>query len=808
MWMELEARSPVWRRCVASVRAGSAAPFGKPVAALFVAGTGAALWAPVLLPLPLRLLLLASGVAGWVMGGRARCIGALLAGAGWAALHAGWALERQLPPALEGHTVPVIGAVVGLPDMEARRTRFLLRVDSDDRQLESLRGRLLQLAWYDDFGATKVGPRRELRAGARWNFSAKLRAPRGLQNPGGFDAERHALTQRITATGVVRGAVAQVLAAPRGVDAWRERMAQRIDMAVGMPTSRYVRALALGDTRALDERDWQVLRASGLTHLIAISGFHVGMVAGCVAWLSGLLWWALPQLARWFPRPQAAALAAFAGALGYAAAAGFSLPTVRTVLMIGVVVAARLWRRQICMGNCLALAALVVLLWDPLSILVAGFWLSFAGVAWLVWCLPERAHWFKAFLSAQWVATVGLLPLTVMLFGQASAIGPLANLLAIPWWTLVVVPLALLGTALEAVVPGSGAWLWRASAGCFDLSWSLFARLAESRFALWWLPEAGWVALPLAVIGALWLLLPRGVPGKWLAGLLWLPLLWPPRGSPAVGEVQLQVLDVGQGLSVLVRTARHQLLYDAGPAVRDGFDAGERVVVPALRAQGIGHLDAIVISHGDADHAGGADAVRAVVPAARWLTPPGLTMRAATACVAGQRWRWDGVEFEFLHPTSTFPYLGNESSCVLRVASRHGVALLTGDIGEVIEQGLVKRSRELLRADVVVVPHHGSAGSSRPDFVVATQARLVVVSAGYGNRFGHPRADVVRRWQHAGAEVLDTATSGAVSIWLDEAGLQARERRIWRSRVWDAAERARAAAILSTIEQTAAVPEG
>lgn len=806
--MEPETMSPGWRARSVFARAGAPVPFGKPVAALFVTGICAALWAPALPSLSLRVLLLVSGVVSWLLGGRWRCIGALLAGVGWAALHAGWALTGQLPPALEGQVTQLVGTVAGLPDVEARRTRFLLRVDGDGRQPVPLRGRLLQLAWYDDFGATEVGPRRELHAGARWRFSAKLRAPRGLQNPGGFDAERHALAQRVAATGIVRTGDAPVLAPPRGLDAWRERVAQRIDVAVSSRSSRYVRALALGDTRGLDEADWQVLRATGLTHLIAISGFHVGMVAGCVAWLTGLLWWCMPWLARHIPRPQAAALMALAGAFGYAAVAGFSLPTVRTVLMIAVVVAARLWRRPAGLGSCLALAALAVSLWDPLSILVAGFWLSFAGVAWLIWCLPERTHWFKGFLSAQWVATVGLLPLTVMLFGQASAIGPLANLLAIPWWTLVVVPLALLGTALEAVLPGTGVWLWRASGACFDLSWQLFAWLAESRFALWWLPETGWMALALAMVAALWMLLPRGVPGKWMAGLLWLPLLWPPRGLPAIGEAQLQVLDVGQGLSVLVRTARHQLLYDAGPAVRDGFDAGERVVVPALRAQGIGHLDAVVISHGDADHAGGADAVRAVVPAARWLSPPGLTLQATSPCVAGRRWQWDGVEFQFLHPTPAFPYLGNESSCVLRVASRHGTVLLTGDIGEVIEQGLVKRSRALLNADVVVAPHHGSGGSSRPDFVAATQARLVVVSAGYGNRFGHPRADVVRRWQHAGAEVLDTATSGAISIWLGEGGLQVRERRIWRSHVWDAAERARAAAILSPIEQTAAVPEG
>ncbi len=788
--------------------AAAVAPFGVAVAALFAAGTCATLYAPWMLPGALSAVLLAAGIVGWWWGGMWRCAGALLAGAGWAALHAGWVLGGQLPLALEGQTLQVSGVVAGLPEAEARRTRFQLRVDADATQVPALQGRLLQLAWYDDFGATGIGPRHALKAGSRWQFQVKLRAPRGLQNPGGFDAERHALARRLVATGLVRPGTEQALMPPRGIDAWRERMATRIDAAVVSHSSRYVRALALGDTRALADGDWHILRATGLTHLIAISGFHVGMVARCVGLLAALLWRLAPWLGRVLPRPQAAALAALAGAVVYAAVAGFSLPTVRTVLMIAVVVAARGWRRPLDLPGSLALAALAVLLWDPLSILMAGFWLSFAGVAWLLWCLPERQHWFRGFLAAQWVATLGLLPLTVMLFGQASAAGPLANLLAIPWWTLVVVPLALLGTALEALLPGAGGWAWQLSAACFDLSWPLFSWLSASCFALWWLPEAGPFALPLALAGALWLLLPQGVPGKGMALLLWLPLLWPSRELPAEGEFELQVFDVGQGLAVLVRTARHSLLYDTGPAVRDGFDAGERVVVPGLRALGVAHLDAGVISHGDADHAGGLEAVRAVVPVARWQVPPGWALEGSTRCVAGQRWRWDGVEFEFLHPTAGFPYLGNESSCVLRVGSAHGVALLTGDIGEVIERRLVRSTPALLKADVVLAPHHGSGGSSQASFIAATQARLVLVSAGHGNRFGHPRAEVVERWKRAGAEVLQTGSSGAVRVWLGKAGLQLRERRTWRPRIWDAAERARAAAILSPIEQAAMVPEG
>ena len=782
---------------------------GKAVAAGFLLGVCAVAWAPALLPSPLGWLALLVGLLGWW---RLRCRrwpGALLAGVGWMGVQMGSGLQAQLPATMEGREFLLRGEVVSLPEHEVRRTRFHFRVDDDVAQPAVLRGQRLQLAWYDPFGASLPGRRLELRAGERWQLQVRLRAPRGLSNPGGFDAERHALALRLVANGVVRVLPApRRLAAGTGLQAWREAVSDRIVGSVGAGSARYVQALALGDTRGLGELDWQRLRATGLTHLIAISGFHVGMVAISGAWLVAGMWWLLPGLGRWLPRLQAAAIGAFLVALVYAAAAGFALPTVRTVLMIGVIVLARLWRRPVSVTGSLGLAALAVLSVDPLSVLVAGFWLSFAGVALLAACLPERLHWLRGFLSAQWVATLGLLPLTVLLFGQASAVGPLANLVAIPWWSLVVVPLALLGTAAEALWTGAGALPWRASAWCFDLSWPLFETLADSRLSLWWLPEPAWFALPLALLGALWTLLPRGVPGRGLALLLWLPLLLPWRELPGDGEFEIVVLDVGQGLSVLVRSRAHALLYDAGPAVRDGFDAGERVVVPALRALGVRRLDRLVLSHGDHDHAGGAAAVQTEMPGVPLLGPPGIPGAEAAPCEAGQQWSWDGVQFEFLHPAAGFPYLRKESSCVLRVGGPYGVALLTGDIGAVIEQGLVRRSPRALRADVVLVPHHGSGGSSTRAFIAATGARLAVVSAGHANRFGHPRADVRERWRRSGAELLETAGSGAVRVWLGKGGIQLRERRIWRSRGWDAAERARAAAILSTSKQAAIEPEG
>jgi competence protein ComEC len=469
-------------------------------------GVMGCLWLPSP-PGPMLLCIAATilAVAAWMRGAWKRlavlAFGFLLAG-----LHVSWGMDRQLPLTMEHRQFDLTGTVIELPQHEARRTRFVLKVDDAGSQPEALRGMRVRLAWYDAYGAETLpadAPRLRIAAGSRWSLTAKLRAPRGLRNPGGVDGEKHALIDRIVATGYVRNPeFARELALPRGIDAWREAMSARIADAVPWTSSRFVRALALGDTRALDDSDWERLRASGLTHLIAISGFHVGLVAGFFALSMRALWWCWPVLGRRMPRPQVAVLAALIGATLYAALAGFALPTVRTVLMIAVVAAARVSRRGWRPVDAMSLAMIAILLLDPLSVLSAGFWLSFGGVAWLLWCLPQGGqHPLREFFAAQGVATIGLLPLTVVLFGQASLVGPFANLLAIPWWSLLVVPLSLIGTALETLHAGWGGPVWRLAAIAFDPSWALFSMLADSPLALWWLPEPRWFA-PAAARGA------------------------------------------------------------------------------------------------------------------------------------------------------------------------------------------------------------------------------------------------------------------------------------------------------------------
>lgn len=710
----------------------------------------------------------------------------ICAGALWAMVVGAGAMDARLPRGLEGQDFVVTGVVDELPLVREDATRFAFTADSAslDGKPVPLHGRMM-VSWYDN------AP--DLQPCQRWRVLLRLKRPRGLINPGTADAERMALQRRIVATGYVReDAGNTLLAQGHCVDGVRGAIAAGIAARVRDPhDAALLQAFSVGDTRGLSQRDWEVARANGIPHLIAISGFHVGVSAVFGVWLASALYLLWPGLALRWPRVQAQAAGALLVAGIYSALAGFGLPTVRTLLMIAVVALARCSRRGGSGAQSLALALLAILLVDPLAVLAAGFWLSFTGVALLMLCLQSRGRGLRAFLheltAGQILMTVSLLPLTLWFFGEASLVGALSNLIAVPFVSFVIVPCALLGMLCLGLCPPLATPVLWVAAQLAHAQWWLLEHMATWLGAHWFLPQVLPWALLLATLGALWLFLPRGVPLRALGLVLFLPLLWPPLAKPAAGAFEAWVLDVGQGLAVLLRTRDHAMLYDTGARYPSGFDLGEAAVLPAIHALGMGRLDTLMVSHADNDHAGGALTVATAFPQAqRFAGEPERMPLPMTACVAGQSWEWDGVRFRVLNPMVGAGGKGNDRSCVVMVEGVGGRLLLTGDITSKAEPRVLAALGDG-PSPVLLVPHHGSKTSSSDDFIDAVDAPFAIVSAGWRNRFGHPKPEVMARYAEARVPVLNTADSGAVALDFPVTGAprvaarwRLREPRYWR----------------------------
>ena len=695
------------------------------------------------------------------------CLVLIAAAFAWTALRADLALGARLPHALEKQDILVAGHVTDLPEVQEGSTRFDFDIASAQFEGHAVpvRGHV-RLSWY----ATRGNPAPAIAPCSTWRVRVRMKRPHGLVNPGGFDFERSALQQGIIATGYVReDPVNTRLADGVCVDGVRARIAHAI--VATLPddphAARLLRALSVGDERALDEHDWQVVRATGIAHLIAISGFHVGLAAVFGALLVRLVWWLIPALALRLARPLAEAAVAFPASLAYGALAGFGLPTTRTLLMIAVVAGWRLLRRGGGFGESFGLALAAILIVDPLSVLSAGFWLSFAGVALLAWTLARdsglRGH-LKEIGLAPLLMTLALLPLTAWFFGQASLVGPLANLVAVPFVSFVIVPVDLAACAALFVWPWAGRLLLHACAYLVDALWWFLAHLAAWRPAMQYLPETGLLAFVLACIGAIWLLAPRGVPARALGALLLLPICWPRSTVAPEGEFRAVVLDVGQGLSVLVRTRSHALLVDTGARYPSGFDLGAATVVPGLHALGVERLDRLIISHGDNDHSGGAVSVLAAYPGTpAWGGEPARGPVPMAQCRAGQHWQWDGVEFRILHPSVPVTLKNNDAGCVLLVTGKGGRLLLPADTSSKVESGIA-RAIPPGAPLVLVAPHHGSKTSSSVAYLEALRPRFAIASTGYLNGYHHPAPAVVARYADLDIPLLNTPVTGAVRI--------------------------------------------
>lgn len=732
--------------------------------------------------------LVAAGFGLWLWP-RGRWPMALLFGMSLAAMHGAIALEARWPAALDGAEAEAQGRVVGIPYRDELALRFELRPAAATVDGESVPvGGLWRVSWY--------GPAVALRPGDEVRLRIRLRVPHGTANPGAFDFERYAIERRISASATVRQLLAHEPDDGGSIDGTRARLSTWIAEERGDgPVPGLLRALAVGDQAPVEDSAWSVLRATGTTHLVAISGFHVGLVGGFAALLAGLAMRLVPRLGLLRPRRQVQALAALLAAFGYSLLAGMSIPVQRTLVMIAVVLGAVLLRRALGPWSALGLAAVAVMLFDPLAVLNPGFWLSFAGVAWLLFCLGARSRedWWLSFGRAQLVSALGLLPITLWFFQQGSLVGPLANLIAAPWVSFVSVPLVLTATGLSGLAPELAAATLALADRLTSLLWSLLERMAAWPGAEWYLPEPDPLVMLLALAGALILVLPRAVPGRALGLLLLVPLLVPRVDRPPTGAFDARIVDVGQGLAVLVTTREHALLVDTGAAHGRGSVA-ERVVVPTLRAAGVTRLDGLVITHMDNDHAGGLGAVEAAL-APGWLRRGGPGERG-DPCRAGDGWHWDGVEFRVLHPPAHFPELGNDSACVLSIGNGEGRLLIPSDIGDAVESMLIRTEGERLRSAVLVVPHHGSRSSSSTAFLRRVRPEVAVFTVGHRNRFSHPAPEVVRRYRLVGATMLDSASSGQIHLRLDpERGVvtlreqRRAQARWWHTRIEPAAER-------------------
>lgn len=719
-------------------------------------------------------------------------VGMALGGFLWAAAMATWTLSNSLPEIWEGRDIRVSGVVAEMPQPGARALRFTFKVEQVLTPGAEVPPRIA-LVWFSERGEPTQPV---VRAGQCWQFSVRLRRPHANANPYGFDLEPWLLERRVRAVGYVRSQDAptrmsdMVWRAGYLREAVRERVRERLMTTLADRTyAGVIVALAVGDQRAIPREQWKVFTRAGVNHLMSISGLHITMVAALVFALVLRLWRLAAPLAVRIPALRAATAAGLVAALAYAALAGFAVPAQRTVYMLAAVAFA-LWSGWRWPASAiLGLALFAVVIVDPMAVLSAGFWLSFGAVCAITLAGAggqPRRHWLAAWLRMQWAVTIALVPLLLALFQQVSLVSPLANAIAIPVVSLCVAPLALLSIILPLD------FIALAAHAVMAVCMRFLEALVALPVVTWQQHSPLWWTVPLGVLGAGWLLMPRGFPSRWAGVVLMLPMFFARPIHPAPGALWVTVLDVGQGLAVLVRTRSHSMLFDAGPQYSENGDAGERIVVPNLRGSGIGGLDLVIVSHDDSDHAGGATSVLAALPVQRVLTSSDRVAAdagtGAERCELGQRWRWDDVDFEMLHPSAdsyNLPAIrDNDRSCVVRIVSTYGSVLIPGDIERRSEQELSVLFGERLAANVLVAPHHGSRTSSSQAFLDAVNPGYVIVPVGYRNRFGHPHALVSARYRQAGARVLRTDVSGAITIRFGASGIDIGSQRARAPRYW------------------------
>ncbi len=695
----------------------------------------------------------------------------LLVGLNWATYRAHQRLQWSLPQTLIKKPVLITGTINSLPKVQQQYTSFIIKTDSIALKKVSTQ---LRITWYDN--KSQRAPL--FHVGERWRLVVKLIPPHGTHNPGGFDVQRWMFIKGLRASGYVvardsRNKQYSDAHTAYCVDHLREQLASFIQHALQhstdwKPLAAIITALVIGSRNSMSVDEWQVFQNTGTSHLIAISGLHIGLVATAIYFLFNFLWSRSAFLVRRFPAPRAAACASIIAACIYSVLAGFSLPTQRAIVMIGVVMLGQVMNWTLPVWQRLLLAFFLILLWEPFSVYSASFWLSFFAVGWIAYVMGGRLHvekGWRGWLRIQTALFLGLLPITLWFFQRASLAMFPANLVAIPWISLLIVPAALIACILYGCHHALGIWAMGLVGKLLWPLWWTLKYLAALPHVVFWHAVTG-VSVLIASVGAVFiLLLPRGWPYRWL-GLFWLlPLFFSHPNYPAKGSLRLTMLDVGQGLSAVLQTAHHVLVFDTGPSSPTGYDAGKAIVVPYLLSRSIRTINALVVSHGDNDHIGGAASIAKLLNVRRILTsvPSRFKQAHVVACHVGEHWMWDGVSFTILSPQKGQPYQDNNSSCVLRVVAGAKSVLLTGDIERPTEQVLVQ-DHASLQATILQAPHHGSRTSSSQAFISAVSPSFVVFPIGYCNRYHFPSKQVVLRYRQEHAKLLNSARDGAVTF--------------------------------------------
>ena len=720
-------------------------------------------------------------------GGTLACC--LLAGFLWAQFQANGLLQQRLAAELTNKNLQVSGFIASLPTRQGNRIQFNFDITQMLSPQLSAYPHRVHLSWYSDSPV-------ELQPGDAWQLTVRLKAPHNYMSPGAFDYSAWLLQKGIVATGYVRTHADNKLL---GRSSWRypvqhlrfQYQAFLHTALAKMPAAGLINALVIGDRSGISRSDWTVLQQTGTVHLMAISGLHIGLVAGFVFFLVMQLWRFIPRVCLVLPAPKIAAIVAWLAALIYAALAGFAIPTQRALIMLAVILLSVFLQRTHKPSQVISAALLLVLVWDPFAVLSASFWLSFCAVALIYYVLqhqPRHASRLSKWWRMQLAISLGLLPLVIVFFRQAPLISPLTNLLAIPWVSLLVLPLALLSTLFSLLSTTLATWGLQLAAWSLQLLQTVLVWAASLKWSLVYLPAPSWLSLLLAVTGIAVLLLPRAIPARFLGLMLCMPVFLPQPNRPAEGAVQFSLLDVGQGLSAVVQTTRHTLVFDTGPRFSAAFDTGEAVIVPFLRQQHIHSVDTLLISHSDIDHIGGVRSLLRAFPVDQIISSVPSLFRDERdgACIAGRQWQWDGVTFRILYPSPdelNQASSDNNLSCVLQVTTSSQRILLTGDIEDPAEAKLIARYGKQLHSSILVIPHHGSKTSSSPAFLDAVHPMLVVIPAGWHNRFGLPAKAVVARLQARHLPVLNTASAGTIQIDVGKA-LDVRPYREQYQRYW------------------------